>query len=174
MINVYDDGSVYIGEVSSSKRNGLGTHYLLDDYFVGYKVSGRFKDDKLNGMCKITTSTYIEEGMFVDGIKNGYFYKRYYDGRSALLNYVNGVKVFEDVYTYNNNNRESYFGYAKLSNNEYYLGDLDEGRPYGFGMVYLTEGNKIVKKLFSEVDNNGIIQSIDIDKSNNIKVYKKK
>lgn len=157
MVTILDDGAVYVGEMSSGQRNGNGTLYLLNDIALGYKVSGNWQNGKLNGYAKITNNNYTEHGVFVDNVKTGFFIREYPDGRQCSLQYENGINVYSHTYCRDAFRKDKTFGYLRLSESQYYLGDLYNGKPFGYGMLYTTNFEKlIVEKTFCEIYGNKI------------------
>ena len=164
MIKVYKDNSVYVGEMVSEQRSGNGTLYILDDFFAGYKISGDWQDDKLNGWSKTTTKTYTEAGKFDDGVQTGSFFRIYNDGRHSAISYSKGKNVSEDVYAYCRKRKEE-FGCVKLSEDEYYLGDIYNNEPFGYGMIYKIDDKKnITGQIFCEIYGSNISKRVELDK----------
>ena len=167
MIKVFDDGSVYIGEMLSNQRNGQGSLYMLDDFALGCKIEGIWQDDKLNGYAKILDNSCEEEGEFVNGVKTGDFLRHYYNGEHSVISYKNGVIVSTNVYLKGRPNRNKTFGCIKLNNDKYYLGDLFNGKPFGFGMIYmLNEQMQIAHKVFCEIYGKKVVNQSNIDAEN--------
>ena len=163
LINVYDDNSVYVGEMVSGKREGWGSLYILDDYFAGYKIVGHWFEDKLNGRAQIVGKTYTEEGWFSNGVPSGLFFRNYNDGRRSYVNYQNGKNVSEERYSRDGNIQQAEFGFVKLSESEYYLGDTLTGFACGYGMIYSVDTQKkITGEKFVKISVNRIDQSIEL------------
>lgn len=166
MINVYEDNSVYVGEMISGQKNGRGALYILDDFFEGYKVDGNWQNDKLNGWATITTKTYTEAGNFHNGVKIGHFLRTYNDGRHSDISYNKGKNISEEVFAHYGKRKDILFGFKKLSDSEYYVGDTFDGLPFGYGMIYNvdTNKNKITAKTFGEIYGHRLVQQIEINK----------
>ncbi len=165
MIKVYEDNSVYVGEMVSGQRFGWGNLYILDDFFSGYKIAGHWFNDKLNGWAQIIGKTYTEEGWFNKGVPNGVFFRNYNDGRCSHVIYQNGKNVSEEVYSRNGKLQNQTFGFVKLSDGEYYLGDVFCGFASGYGMVYDVDENKnITGKTFGEIYGHSLVQWVELNK----------
>ncbi|MBE7075282.1 MAG: hypothetical protein E7376_04820 [Clostridiales bacterium] len=165
MLKVYDNGSVYVGEMTSGKRMGKGTLYILDDFFAGYKVSGNWQNDKLHGWVEITTKTYNEKGIFNNGVKTGSFLRYYKDGRCSAVNYNDGVNISEETYSNGHKKPHNDFGCIKLSEDEYYVGDIWDGLPCGYGMIYnLDNKKKITGKMFCKIYGHSLVEWVELDK----------
>ena len=168
-IKIFDDNSVYIGEMRNGKRNGKGTQYFLNDYFSGYKISGNWLTDKLDGYCYTTTRSYLEQGRYDKGVKNGMFYRDYKDGRHSEVTYKNNVNINEEVVSHDSTRFNQNFGCVKLPQSKFYLGDMLDGYPFGFGIIItVDENNRIIDKQFCEIYELEVVRSISLN-SNNIK-----
>ena len=166
MIKVYKDNSIYVGEMNSQQRDGIGTLYLLDDFFAGYKVSSDWQDDKLNGYATISTKTYTESGLFVNGIQTGCFSRIYNNGKCSSIRYNNGINESEEVFAHNDNTNRM-FGCIQLSESQYYVGDIYNGNPFGYGMFYdIDVENNIVSKTFGKIYGRSLVQWIEL--TNNV------
>ncbi len=163
MIKVYDDNSVYVGEMISGERTGWGNLYILDDFFAGYKIVGHWFNDKLNGRAQIIGRTYTEEGCFSNGEPDGTFLRNYKDGRLSVVSYKDGKNVSEDVYSRDGRLQMETFGFVKLSEGEYYLGDVCSGYASGYGMIYNVDKNQnITGKTFGEIYGNSLVQWVEL------------
>lgn len=165
MIKVYEDNSIYVGEMVSNQRCGKGTLYFLEDIFCGCKVSGNWQNDKLHGWVEITTKQYAEKGVFDNGVKTGSFHRYYKDGRCSDVKYDNGKNILEVIYSRGNKKPYNNFGNINLTEDTYYLGDIFDGLPFGYGMIYnLDAEKKIIKRTFCEIYGHQIVQCIEINK----------
>ena len=94
MINILSDGSVFIGDIINGQKQGKGEYYFLADVFVAYKVAGEWNDNKLNGVATIFTTDYEEIGQYEIGVKNGDFFRYYYNGVHIKMVFVQKKKLF--------------------------------------------------------------------------------
>lgn len=164
MLQVNDNGSVYVGEMAFGQRNGKGTMYILDDFLAGYKVRGHWQNNKLHGWAEITTKTYTEKGNFNNGIQTGSFLRYYNDGRCSAVDYINGVNISEETYSNSNKKLNHDFGCIKLSEDKYYLGDICDNLPFGYGVIYnLDDKKKITCTTFCETYGHSLVRSIKLD-----------
>ena len=165
MIKVYEDNSVYVGEIVSGQRSGWGNLYVLNDFFSGYKIIGHWFNDKLNGRAQMIGRNYTEEGCFCNGVPNGVFLRNYNDGRLSVVSYQNGKNVSEEVYSRDGRLQDKKFGVVKLSEDKYFLGDTLTGFACGYGMIYDVDDNKnITGKTFAQISVNKLVQCIELDK----------
>ncbi len=165
MIKVYDDGSVYIGEMKDGLRCGQGTYYMLSDFFAGSKISGNWQNDKLNGWAKISTLSSCLEGPYKDGVKNGLFFRDDKDGMRCAVKYIGGVYVSDEIYSRSrkHNNQYDCLGYVDLGENSHFIGEVYDNQPYGYGVIYVTnENQQITNKYFCKMYGKHLAQSIDI------------
>ena len=166
MVQVYDNGSIYVGEMNAGQRNGKGAVYVLDDFFAGYKLSGNWQNDKLHGWGQLDTRTYVEVGAFDNGVKTGTFFRYYSDGTRSAVDYDNGKQVSEEKYSKRKKNLQTDFACIQLSESEYFLGDVWNSIPFGYGMVYNVDNqNNIVGKLFCQIYGQNITQFIQLDEN---------
>ena len=186
MLKAYDDGAIYVGEMKDGKRNGKGTLYVLTDFFAGYKISGTWENDKLNGWGIITNKDYCEKVMYENGVKNGVGFRKHNEtknafglwqqGRIEKILYKEGKLISKKEYTKSKSGgiSEKTFGVIKLNKNHYYLGDICEGRPFCFGMLFKTDNNnQFEKMLFCEIYDGKIINGVDMSHINQNKIERK-
>lgn len=167
MLKIYDDGSIYIGEMKLGQRNGKGSLYFLGDFFEGYKISGNWENDKLEGWAQVNTKAYMEEGCFESGIKQGAFFRYYTNGRYSAVTYRDGENLSEEIYSTDGRIQSNDFGCIKISDYAYYVGDICNNRPLGFGMIYnVNKRKQITSKSFCEIYGQNLVQYIDLDENN--------
>ena len=153
MINILDDGSVFVGSIVNGQKQGKGVYYLLTDMFAGYKIEGEWKDDKLNGSATIFTTTYKQTGNFINDTKTGNFVRTYYDGKYSIITYKDGKCVGDEnsFRTYKNCD-DKCLKRIKLSvdgnKSVFFMGDVWDNRPFGYGMIYFINGNEFERKVF--------------------------
>lgn len=167
MVKMFKDKSVYMGEMHNGKRHGKGTLYVLGDFFEGFKISGTWVEDKVEGIAKFSTRNYIEQGNYIAGKKHGKFIRVYSDGRSEEIEYNNNIFCGKKILDKKNDKKSTEFGAIKLVNGNYYLGDVHMGKPFGFGMIYHTENTpEIVDSMFCEVSNDIIVRKFEFPNNN--------
>lgn len=155
-----------MGDMVSGQMNGEGTLYLLDDFFAGYKVDGCWQDGVISGVGRITTKTYTEVGNYIYGKKMGTFIRNYIDGSCSIVKYNDDVNLSEEFYVKHKNKQSATFGSVKLSKSLYYLGDIFNGIPLGYGMVYNVDNeNKFVGKTFGEICDRKFLPMVDFGNS---------
>ncbi|MBQ8615160.1 MAG: hypothetical protein IJ415_01165 [Clostridia bacterium] len=162
MIKVYDDGSIYIGEMANGKRHGKGELYCLDNMFSGYKLVGTWQDDQLQGWAFEYSHGKIEQGYWDKGKKSGSFLREKSDGTASAIHYEYGKLVeLLDVYSQDIDFQEK-FGIKKYKD-AIYLGDLLDGQPYGYGMLYFIKKQQIVSKQFGSYVIGHLIDAVDLN-----------
>ena len=163
MIKVYDDGSVYVGEMKDGQRCGKGSYYILSDFFAGSKTSGNWENDKLNGWSQISTVTSCLSGAYKDGVKNGLFLRDHKDGRRYAITYKDDINMSDEMYSNGHNSQSGYLGCVGIGENTYFIGDVYSNEPFGYGVIYVAnENKKIINKYFCEMYGRRLVQSIDI------------
>lgn len=94
---VYQDGTVYIGEVRNKMKNGKGK--LMDP--SGDVYEGDFEDDKIQGKGKFTGSDgTIYEGEWRDGLQHGYGKESWPDGCFFIGYHKKGLKEGDGRYVW--------------------------------------------------------------------------
>jgi hypothetical protein len=147
----------YSGKMKDGKRNGFGTHTLLN----GSKYVGDWKDDKMHGEGTYTINNYQYKGKFNDGNFNG-------NGSLIILNlwgdtlnkfegefedgkFINGVVIEEDrgfysgyryVGEYKLGKRNGYGYYSSYEDDYMYVGEFKDGKMHGQGNFTWPSGNK--------------------------------
>jgi len=150
----------YSGKMNDGKRNGFGTHTLLN----GSKYVGDWKDDKMHGEGIYTVNNYQYKGQFNDGNFNGNgslitlnlwgdtlnkFEGEFEDGK-----FINGTVIEEDrsLYTgyryvgeYKLGKRDGYGSYYAYENDYMYMGEWKDNKKHGNGTAdwgggYVYEG----------------------------------
>lgn len=141
MIKIYDDCSVYYGNIIDGKRTGKGEQYCFADNNKIHKIMGIWENDFLNGWAY-----------------------DFYEYKVNLVFYENGkqicVRKLEEKLDIN-------LQFAKVNfknKNRYYIGDTLNGLPCGFGvMFYLNQNNQIIDKRFGAYLNGKLIKEINED-----------
>lgn len=121
----YTDNSIYIGEVISSKRNGIGK-------FVSSKLvyMGDFLEDNFDGFGHMETSKNINYlGDFKNGNKSGIGIQF-----SSLDNYI-----YEGEWQ---NNQKNGIGKEILPDNSHFEGEFLDGKKHGIGIYIMSNGRK--------------------------------
>lgn len=86
---IYDDGTVYIGEIQNGIKHGRGK--LLDP--KGDVFEGEFVNDIIKGMGVFTGSNgTVYKGQWRAGRQEGYGQESWADGSSYEGNYLKGIK----------------------------------------------------------------------------------
>ena len=86
----YSDGSVYIGEIESNRKNGYGIYYFVN----GDMYKGNFKDDKRNGYGVYYFSNGDKyEGNFENNQITGEGTYKWANGRAYTGVFENGIPI---------------------------------------------------------------------------------
>lgn len=161
MIKIYEDGSIYIGELKDGKRNGKGDLYFLDDIKSAYKLSGMWENDELHGWVTEYTHGRVEQGFWDHGKKSGSFMRVESDGTVSACHYEEG-KMSAPIDVYGENSIfEEKFGKRRYKN-AIYIGDLENGQPYGYGIMLFVHHRKIIEKQFGNYIGGNLIESINL------------
>lgn len=171
MVNIFDDGSVFVGELVNGQKQGKGMLYFLADMYAECRVAGEWKDNKPNGRIITTTRDYKEIGHYDNGVKNGDFTRDYFNGNYSVLTYNNGVcvnrkdvistvakrKVLDRILVRQNGNKKIV-----------YIGEVWNKQPWGYGMLYHINCDKsetFVRKEFCHIFGKHIVEKYDINEN---------
>lgn len=143
MIKVYEDGSVYVGELKDGKRHGKGELYLLTDLNSGHKFAGTWEDDQLNGWAYEYRDGRVDHAFWEKGKKLGMSATSQRDDIGADFEEKFGKRVYK-------------------KRKAIYLGDLYNGEPCGFGMMFYFKNGQIIDKQFGGYLNGYNFRNLDL------------
>ena len=149
----------YSGKMKNGKRNGFGTHTLLN----GSKYVGDWKDDKMHGEGTYTINNYQYKGQFNDGYFNGNgslitlnlwgdtlnkFEGKFEDGK-----FINGAVIEEEIYwdegyryvgKYKLGKRNGYGSYSAYESDYIYIGEWKDNKRNGQGTSTYSPRDKYI------------------------------
>ncbi|MDN3676949.1 TIR domain-containing protein [Flavobacterium paronense] len=161
----------YYGETVNNIPNGKGTGTFIEEKYTGGwkngyrvgngivtdksggKITGNFKDDKLNGYGILTSKDYNYKGFFKDNKFNGKGTLISKDGDSYTGNFKNGVCDGIGTYKYKNgdkyegefkNNLFNGNGTINYANGDTYSGSWKNDEKDGHGTYITKDGYKYI------------------------------
>ena len=107
-IEIWKDGTIYMGDFQNNKKNGVGM-YRWPDGTIYY---GEWKNDNMEGFCQIFYSDDRKyEGQILNNVKNGYGEFTWKKTRKYLGYYVNNLKDGFGIYIFDIKSFQVYIGF---------------------------------------------------------------